>query len=185
MDCLLKGAQFQKHPNQLHKFFYLLIIYQIDKILNISYKMKKVKDGKATENRFRSGETIEIVRVETKDLQYLYEDGTAFVCMDSETYDQVPIEKELFDTGTEFLMEGDTVKVSFDDITPLGAEAPNHVELEITYTEPGIKGNTATNATKPAIVETGAKINVPLFINEGDKIRIDTDKGNYQERVKE
>jgi len=147
-------------------------------------KMKKVKDGKATENRFRSGETIEIVRVETKDLQYLYEDGTAFVCMDSETFDQIPIEKELFDTGTQFLMEGDIVKVSFDDVTPLGAEAPTHVDLTITYTEPGIKGDTATNTLKPATLETGAEVNVPLFVDSGEKIKIDTRTGEYVERVK-
>ncbi len=148
-------------------------------------KMRKVKDGKMAENRYRSGESIEIVRVDVKELQYLYEDGDSFVCMDNETYDQLPLSKEMFGHGGKFMKEGDTVLVSFDGETPLGADAPTHVVLEVTYTEPGVKGDTATNTLKPATLETGASVNVPLFVNIGEKIRIDTRTASYVERVKD
>jgi elongation factor P len=147
-------------------------------------KMRRVKDGKSAENRFRSGETVEIVRVETHELQYLYEEGDAYVCMNNETYDQVPIQKFLFGDGARFMKEGDTVIVAFESETPISAEAPHHAVLEVTYTEPGVKGDTATNTLKPATVETGATVNVPLFVDTGEKIRIDTRTGQYVERVK-
>jgi elongation factor P len=147
-------------------------------------KMRRVKDGKSAENRFRSGETVEIVRVETHELQYLYEEGDAYVCMNNETYDQVPIQKFLFGDGARFMKEGDTVIVAFESETPISAEAPHHTVLEVTYTEPGVKGDTATNTLKPATVETGATVNVPLFVDTGEKIRIDTRTGQYVERVK-
>ena len=106
--------------------------------------------------------------------------------MNNDDYSQIQLEKDNLD-NSDLMKEGETVtiQINAEDDMPLSVDLPAHVILEVTSTEPGIKGNTATNATKPAIVETGAKINVPLFINEGDKIRIDTDKGNYQERVKE
>lgn len=147
-------------------------------------KMRRVKDGKSAENRFRSGETVEIVRVETHELQYLYEEGDAFVCMNNETYDQIPIQKFLFGDGSRFMKEGDTVIVAFEGETPISAEPPQHTVLQVTYTEPGVKGDTATNTLKPATVETGASVNVPLFVDTGEKIRIDTRTGTYVERVK-
>ena len=147
-------------------------------------KMRRVKDGKSAENRFRSGEAIEIVRVDVKELQYLYEEGDALVCMDNETYDQIPIQKSMFDDGARFMKEGDTVIISFEGDMPIGALAPPHVILEITYTEPGVKGDTATNTLKPATLETGAVVNVPLFVDIGEKIKIDTRTGTYMERVK-
>ncbi len=106
--------------------------------------------------------------------------------MNTEDYAQIQLQKSILDTP-ELMKEGEIVSVliNSEDGSPLSVEMPAHVILEVTSTEPGVKGNTATNATKPAIVETGAEINVPLFVNEGDKIRIDTDKGQYQERVKE
>lgn len=147
-------------------------------------KMRRVRDGKLAENRFRSGEAVEIVRVETKELAYLYEEGDAFICMDNETYDQVPIAKFMFGEGAKFMKEGDTVLVAFEGETPVSAEPPSHAVVEITYTEPGMKGDTATNTLKPATTETGANVMVPLFVNTGEKIRVDTRTGSYVERVK-
>ena len=147
-------------------------------------KMRRVKDGKLAENRFSSGESVEIVRVETKELAYLYSEGEAFICMDNETYDQVPIAKFMFGEGAKFMKEGDTVLVAFEGETPVSAEPPSHAVVEITYTEPGMKGDTATNTLKPATTETGANVMVPLFVNTGEKIRVDTRTGSYVERVK-
>lgn len=147
-------------------------------------KMRRVRDGKSAENRFRSGESVEIVRVETKELAYLYAENDAFICMDNETYDQVPIAKFMFGEGAKFMKEGDTVMVAFEGETPVSAEPPSHAIVEITYTEPGMRGDTATNTLKPATTETGATVMVPLFVNAGEKIKVDTKSGSYVERVK-
>lgn len=146
--------------------------------------LRNVKTGKQMENRYRSGEAIEFVRVEFKELQYLYKDGTSLVLMDPESFDQIYVDSTLFGDTEKFLKEGMIVKVSFEEETPIGAEAPVFVELEVTYTEPGVKGDTATNTLKPATVETGAQVNIPLFVNTGEKIKIDTRNGAYVERVK-
>jgi len=149
-------------------------------------KLKSVTSGKVIDNTFSAGHKIEDIRVETHKFQYLYNDGDTYHFMNNEDYSQIQIEKDSLDTP-ELMKEGETVtiQINTEDSMPLSVDLPAHVILEVTSTEPGVKGNTATNATKPAIVETGAKINVPLFINEGDKIRIDTDKVNYQERIKD
>jgi elongation factor P len=146
--------------------------------------MRNIKSGKLLENRFRAGEEIFPVRVDVKDMQYLYEEGNALVCMDNETYDQIPVDKVLFGDSIAFLKEGMSLKISFDDQTPLMGELPSTVELEVTYTEPGIKGDTATRTLKPATVETGATVNIPLFVETGEKIRVNTQTGEYMERVK-
>lgn len=148
-------------------------------------KMRNVKNGRLAENRFRPDETVDIVRVEVKDMMYSYRDGDSLVCMDNETFDQIYIPAETLGESINFLKEGATVKISFDDTnTPIAAELPASVELLVTYTEPGVKGDTATRAMKPATLETGAVINVPLFINEGELIRVNTQTGEYIERVK-
>src|SRR5690554_6449157 len=149
-------------------------------------KLKSVTTGKTLDNTFPSGHKIEAVRVETHKFQYLSNDAEMYHFMNEEDYSQIQLMKHILDTP-ELMKEGEVVSVliNSEDGAPLSVEMPAHVILEVTQTEPGVKGNTATNATKPATVETGAQINVPLFINEGDKIRIDTDKGQYQERVKE
>ncbi len=149
-------------------------------------KLKSVTTGKVIDNTFSAGHKIEDVRVETHKFQYLYSEGSTYHFMNTDDYSQIQLQVEALDTP-ELLKEGEivTILINTEDNMPLSVEMPVHVILEIVKTEPGVKGNTATNATKPAIVETGASINVPLFINEGDKIRIDTDKGNYQERIKE
>ncbi len=148
-------------------------------------KLKSVTNGKVIDNTFSSGHKIEAVRVETHKFQYLYKDGDIFHFMNTDDYSQIQLLKNLLDTP-ELMKEGEavTVIINSEDDSPLSVDMPASVILEVSSTEPGVKGNTATNATKPAIVETGAKVNVPLFINEGDKIRIDTEKGQYQERIK-
>lgn len=147
-------------------------------------KMRYVKNGKLIEERYRPDEQVEIVRVEVKEQQYLYKDGTNLVCMDNETYEQTYISEEVIGDNVKFLKEGMILKISFDGETAIYAEAPNMVELEVTYTEPGVKGDTATKTLKPATLETGAEIKVPLFVNIGEKIKIDTRTGEYVERVK-
>jgi elongation factor P len=149
-------------------------------------KLKSVTSGKVIDNTFPSGRKIEDVRVETHKFQYLYNDGEAYHFMNQNDYTQIQLQKSALDTP-ELMKEGEvvTIIINSEDNMPLSVEMPASVILEVTHTEPGVKGNTATNATKPATVETGATVNVPLFINEGDKIKVETTKGTYQERIKE
>lgn len=149
-------------------------------------KLKSLTTGKVIDNTFSAGHKIEEVRVETRKYQYLYAEGDTYHFMNTDDYNQITLQKEALDSP-ELLKEGEivTIIIRTSDEMPLSIEMPPHVYLEVTHTEPGVKGNTATNATKPATVETGATVNVPLFINEGDKIKIDTEKGAYLERVKD
>jgi elongation factor P len=147
-------------------------------------KMRNIKSGKLSETRFRAGEEVELVRVDIKDHQYLYEDGDSLVCMDNETFEQVYLPKELLGDAAQFVKEGMNVRISFDDNQAVYAELQATVDVEITYTEPGLAGDTATRTLKPATIETGAEIRVPLFVNIGDKVRVDTATGEYIERVK-
>jgi len=147
-------------------------------------KMRNIRNGKILENRFRSGEEVDIARVEYKMMEYLYNDGDFLVCMDKDNFEQIPIPDSLFGSALKFLKEGMEVKVSFESEMPILAEAPTFVEMVITYCEPGVKGDTATNTLKPATMENGAIVNVPLFVGEGEKIKIDTRTGGYVERVK-
>ena len=148
-------------------------------------KLKSVTTGKVIDNTFSAGHKIEDVRVETHKFQFLYNEGDTFHFMNTVDYNQIELQKISLDSP-DLLKEGEvvTVLINSEDNSPLSVEMPASVILEVTHTEPGVKGNTATNATKPATVETGAKVNVPLFINEGDKIKIETEKGTYKERVK-
>ena len=149
-------------------------------------KLKSVTTGKVIDNTFSAGHKIDDVRVETHKFQFLYAEGSTFHFMNTEDYNQITLQRETLD-APDLLKEGEvvTILINTEDQMPLSVEMPSHVILEITHTEPGVKGNTATNATKPATVETGARINVPLFINEGDKVKIDTEKASYTERIKE
>lgn len=147
-------------------------------------KMRNVKTGKLVENRFRAGEDITLVRVDIRSYQYLYKEGESLVCMDNETFEQIYIPGDLFGESGKFLKENMDVLVSFDGDQPIFAETPVSVELEVTYTEPGVRGDTATKTLKQATLETGAVINVPLFIEIGEKIKVDTRTGEYVERVK-
>jgi elongation factor P len=147
-------------------------------------KLKSLKSGKVIETRFRAGETVDAVRIDTKEYQYLYHDGSSYVFMDKETYDQINVEEKLIGDGAHFLKESESVKIMFNGNEIVSVEMPITVELKVVETPPGVRGDTATGAQKPAKVETGATINVPLFINEGDVIKVDTRTGEYIERVK-
>ncbi len=147
-------------------------------------KMRNLKNGKQTENRFRSGESVEIVRVEFRVMQFIYTEGEFAVVMDNTTFEQVHIPLIMFGDSGRFLKEGMEVKISFEGDDAILAEAPTFVEAQITYAEPGLKGDTATNTLKPATIDTGTEIRVPLFVNEGDWVKIDTRTGEYVERIK-
>ncbi|MBR9917912.1 elongation factor P [bacterium] len=148
-------------------------------------KMKNAITGKSMDHRFRSGETIDDVRVEQKQMQFLYRDGENLVVMDTETFEQVSIAESMIGDQMQFLKEEMMLDVYFDEGNAIMAEAPNHVVLEITYSEPGVKGDTANNPSKPATLETGAVVNVPLFVKQGEKIKVDTRTGEYVERAKD
>lgn len=148
-------------------------------------KLKDVVDGYVIERRFNIGEKLEDVRVERRPYQYLYKEGDDYIFMNQETFEQIPVAHDQIN-GVDYMKEGEIVDVVTDASSEsvLFADVPTKVVLKVTYTEPGLKGDTATNATKPATVETGAEIRVPLFINEGETIEVDTRDGSYLGRVK-
>ena len=148
--------------------------------------LKDVVSGRVLEKRFNIGEALEDVRVERRPYPYLYLEGEDYIFMNQETYDQIPIARDLI-TGVDFMKESDIVDVvsDADTNTILYAEMPVKTVLRITHSEPGIKGDTATNATKPATLETGVEVRVPLFVNEGGLIQVDTRDGSYLQRMKE
>jgi len=146
-------------------------------------KIRNVITGAVTERTFNPDEKYPTAFVERKDMQYLYSDGDLYYFMDNETYEQTPINGSILGDSFKFVKENMECKVLSYKGDVFGVEPPNFVELEVTHTEPGVKGNTATNTLKPATLETGAQVRVPLFINEGEKIRIDTRTGEYMERA--
>lgn len=148
-------------------------------------KLKDIQSGKIIDETFNSGHKLEFIKVEAKSMQYLYLDNDFYVFMDNETYEQLNVASDSVGDGKNFLTSGMNVDLLFDGSKVLDVRLPSHVVLEVTDTEPGFKGNTATGATKPAKVETGFTLNVPLFIEEGEKLRIDTRTGEYVERSKE
>lgn len=149
-------------------------------------KLKGVDNGRTMEMTWNSGETIFPVRVEKKPFQFLYKDDTGYNFMDTETFEQISVAEEMVD-APKFLKDGQEVFVLINGETeqPMSVELPDKIVLKVTYSEPGMKGDTATRTLKPATVETGANVNVPLFVNEGDVIRINSKTGDYIERVKE
>jgi elongation factor P len=146
-------------------------------------KLKNLTTGAVTEETFRPEEKFGRARIERSEAQYLYRDGDAFVVMDTQTYDQTPLSPEQVGEGARWLKENDTLTLLTHDDRVLGVELPTSVELEVTETEPGFKGDTANAATKPATLETGAVVDVPLFVNAGDRVRVDTRSGRYLERA--
>ncbi len=148
-------------------------------------KLKSITTGKVIDNTFSAGHKITTARVERRAYQFLYKDDIGYHFMDTSTYEQLSVEEDLIN-APKFLKDGQEVEILFhaEEEKILGCELPQHVELKITFAEPGVKGNTATNATKNAEVETGATIQVPLFINEGELVKINTADGSYMERVK-
>ena len=147
-------------------------------------KLKDIQTGKIFDETFNAGARIEIIRVEVKPMQYLYNDGDFFIFMDNKTYDQITVSESIIIRGKDFLVAGMNVDLLFDGQEILDVRIPAHIVLQVTDTEPGFKGNTATGATKPATLETGFIIQVPLFVSSDDKIKIDTRTGQYIERAK-
>ncbi len=149
-------------------------------------KLKGVDNNRTIEKTWNSGDSIFPVRVERKDYQFLYKDDTGYNFMDTETFEQIAVQEHLVD-APQFLKDGGSVSVLINTETelPMSVELPDKIVLQVTYSEPGVKGDTATRTLKPATVETGATVNVPLFVNEGEMIRINTKTGEYVERVKE
>jgi len=175
-----------KYNNDIYKIIEFLHVKPGKGPAFVRTKLKSVTSGKVLDNTFSAGHKIEDIRVETQKYQFLYSEGDQYNFMNTDDYNQIAVEKSVLD-APELMKEGEMVSISIntEDGMPLSADMPASVVLEVTHTEPGVKGNTATNATKPATVETGATINVPLFINEGDKIKVETEKVSYIERVKE
>ena len=147
-------------------------------------KLKSLVTGNVIDRTFRSGEKVQTPSLEEKTMQYLYHEGDTYHFMDSDTYEQITLAGNLLGEDSNFLQENVEVKILFHNEQPIGVELPFFVELTIVQTEPGVKGDTASGGTKPATVETGAVIQVPLFLNEGDVIKVDTRTGAYIERAK-
>ena len=175
-----------KYNNDIYKIIEFLHVKPGKGPAFVRTKLKSVTTGKVIDNTFSAGHKIDDIRIETHKFQYLYNDGDTYHFMNTDDFSQIQLQKNSLDKP-ELMKEGEivTIQINTEDGLPLSVELPAHVILEITHTEPGVRGNTATNASKPATVETGAKINVPLFVNEGDKIKVDTEKSSYIERVKE
>lgn len=146
-------------------------------------KLKNIKSGGVVEKSFRPTEKFDAAHIERKDMQYLYADGDMYNFMDNETYEQIALSEDQVGDSLKFVKENDNVKMLSHNGEVFAIEPPLFVELEITETEPGVKGDTATGATKPATVETGATVLVPLFVGQGEKIQIDTRTGEYMKRV--
>jgi len=146
-------------------------------------RLKNVKSGATVERTFRAGEKLERATVDNREMQMLYNDADGFHFMDNQTYENVTLQRELIGSPADFLKDGMKVNVQMYEGTPIGIDLPAHVELRIEETDPGFKGDTATGTTKPAKLETGATVQVPLFVNPGDVIRIDTRDGRYIARA--
>ena len=174
-----------KYNNDIYKIIEFLHVKPGKGPAFVRTKLKSVTNGKVVDNTFPAGRKIEDIRVETHKFQYLYNEGDTYHFMNEKDYTQIQLQKNTLD-APQLMKEGETVTIviNSEDDMPLSVDLPASVILEVTHTEPGVKGNTATNATKPATVESGAIVNVPLFINEGDKIKVETTKGTYQERMK-
>ena len=147
-------------------------------------KLRNVRTGAVVERTFNAGVKVGLAIVERKDMQYLYRDGDAYTFMDMDSYEQVPVAAEVVGEGASWLSEGATAQVSMHQGSPISVELPASVALAITKTQPAVKGDTKTNAMKPATLETGAEIQVPMFVAEGERVKVDTRSGAYIERVK-
>jgi elongation factor P len=149
----------------------------------IKAKLRNIRDGSIFEQSFRSGEKFKAVRIEKSEATYLYNEGDFYYFMDTTTYEQVPLARAQLQDVLPFLKDGNAVSILRYEDSVIGVELPLTVDLEIAETEPGVRGDTVSGTTKPARLETGASVQVPLFVNQGDRIRVDTRSGNYIERV--
>ena len=178
-------------PNNFRQGLVILLDEQLFSVVDFTHvkpgkggayvrtKLKRLSDGNVMDRTFRSEEKIEDVRLEQKDMQFLYRDGDLLYFMDNETYEQQPLSAQYLEDAIEFLAEGTNIKVNFHGSKPVSVELPPAVELEVVTTPPGVRGDTATGGTKPATLTTGYVVQVPLFIQEGEVIRIDTRTGEY------
>jgi elongation factor P len=148
-------------------------------------KMKNIMTGKVVEKTFNAGIKIDTTTVDRADMQYLYEDGQGYVFMDNNTYDQITLNPDVVGSAKDYLLDGMTATIATHDDEPLFVELPASVVLTVTFTEPGLQGDRSSGGTKPAKLETGLEVQVPLFINEGDKIKVDTRAGTYIARITE
>ncbi|HJP31153.1 MAG: elongation factor P [Candidatus Latescibacteria bacterium] len=146
-------------------------------------RLKSMSTGNVIDRTFRSGDKVEDVRIEKREMQFLYAEGDTYHLMDSETYEQIGVQKDMIGEAADLLQENETTFVLVAEERPIGVELPNFVEIKVRHTDPGVKGDTATGAVKPATLETGAVVSVPLFVNQGDVLKIDTRTCSYVERV--
>ncbi|MCI7443832.1 MAG: elongation factor P [Clostridium sp.] len=179
---LRKGTTFE-HEGNVYTVIDFLHVKPGKGAAFVRAKLRNVISGGVTDTTFNPTAKFQEAVIERKEMQYLYSDGELYYFMDQETYEQIPLNYEKVEDAIKFLKENMFAVIKFYKGEAFSVEAPNFVELQITHCEPGVKGNTATNALKPATVETGAVVNVPMFVNEGDTIRIDTRTGEYMERV--
>ncbi len=173
------------HKNNLWKIVEFLHVKPGKGGAFVRTKLKNLKTGQVVDDTFRAGEKINTVRVEARNFNYLYNDGSLYYFMDNETYDQISLTPEQIKDIKDFLIENTETTIAFNGEEPLEVRIPKHMNLTVSDTDPGLRGDTAQGGTKPATLETGITIQVPLFINKGEKVRVDTKDGRYIERVKE
>lgn len=173
-----------EHKNGLWKIVEFLHVKPGKGPAFVRTKLKNVKTGQVVDETFRAGEKITVIRLEARDYNYLYNDGEHYYFMDNETYEQITLTKEQLDDVTDFLIENTNTTIAFNGTDPVEVRIPQHMNLKIVKTDPGERGNTAQGGTKPAELETGVVLQVPLFIQEGETIRVDTKDRRYIERVK-
>ena len=146
-------------------------------------KLKNVLSGKVVDKTFNAGVKVETANVDKREIQYLYQDGDSYVFMDTSTYDQIPVTNAVIGNAVDYLLENNNATIAMHEGNPLYVELPASVELEITFTEPGLQGDRSSGGTKPATLETGAEIQVPLFVDSGTRVKVDTRDGSYLGRV--
>lgn len=181
----IKNGLTIEYNGKPHQVVYFLHVKPGKGAAFVRTKLKNLETGRVIENTFNAGAKINIMRIERRAYQFLYKDDMGYNFMNLETFEQIPMNENLID-GIEFLKEGQEVEILFnaETETPLNCELPPFIDMEVTYTEPGIKGDTSTSSEKPATIETGSKIMVPLFIEIGDRIKVDTRTKEYVERSK-
>ena len=151
----------------------------------VKTRIKSLLDGRVLDETFRSGDKVDAPNLESRDMQYLYQDGAHYVFMDNDTYEQVHLGAEALETVLDYLKDNLEVEVLFHNGKPISIDVPTFVELEVAETEPGFAGDTAQGATKPAVLETGLRIDVPLYMEQGEMVKVDTRSGEFVERVKQ
>ncbi len=179
----LRPGMIIKHNNDLHAVFSVEHRTPGNLRAFIQAKLRNLRSGAMFEYRFRSGDAIEKISVDEVEMEYLYNDGDTYYFMNTENYEQLPLGKDILGDAVDYLISNIKIKVEFYDEKPVGVELPQTVELTVVETEPGLKSATASSVTKPAKTETGLVVQVPPFINEGEKIRVDTSEGAYLSRA--